>query len=154
MKLFKKILIALAVIFVLIQFFRPVKNQSASVSADDIFSKYPAEENTKVLVRKACYDCHSNNTVYPWYAEIQPVAWWLSDHIKDGKDELNFSEFASYTAKKAAHKMDEVMDEVKEEKMPLKSYLITHTEARLTVEERKGITEWAEQLRNKINAAK
>ncbi|MBZ4152212.1 heme-binding domain-containing protein, partial [Escherichia fergusonii] len=82
-------------LFVAAQAFRPAKNNSNDTSKD-ISKSYVVPENVKAILAKACNDCHSNNTKYPWYAEIQPVAWWLNDHIQDGKKHLNFNEFDGY----------------------------------------------------------
>ena len=95
------------------------------------------------LLQRACYDCHSNNTKYPWYAEVQPVRWWLDSHIKDGKRHLNFSEFGSYTAKRANHKMKQTAEQVESGEMPLPSYTWMHPEARLTPQEIKLLADWA-----------
>src|SRR6476660_3766219 len=122
----KKILLGLLVILVLIQFIRPVKNQSSAATPDDIFNHYQAPDSIKAMIRTSCYDCHSDNTNYPWYSEIQPVAWWLDHHVEEGKNELNFSDFEAFNTRFKSHKLDEVMDEVKGENMPLKSYLISH----------------------------
>lgn len=146
----KKILIVFLLVLVIIQFIKPEKNLSAASSPNDIFAHYQTPDSTKQLIKTACYDCHSNNTVYPWYSEVQPVAWWLSNHIKDAKSEINFSEFATFTPKKADHKMEEVMEVVKEEEMPLKSYSIIHKNARLTDAQRLTIINWAKQIRAQI----
>ena len=150
MSITKKILIALLGVFIIIQFIKPVKNQSNAVTPDDIFANFQAADSTKQLIRSSCYDCHSNNTVYPWYAEIQPLAWWLADHVKEGKSELNFSEFASYKPKKADHKLEEVVEMLKEGEMPLKSYTLIHNDAKLSSVQREELSKWAESLRAQI----
>ena len=114
MKIVKKILLILLIILVVIQFIRPAKNQSAEVTANHIYNVYATNENVKTILDKACNDCHSNNTKYPWYANVQPIAWWLNDHIEDGKKHLNFSEYGAYNLRRQYHKMEEVIDEVKE----------------------------------------
>ncbi len=146
----KKILLSLLAVFVLIQFIRPTKNQGAGNSADDIFNHYKSPDSIVRLVKTSCYDCHSNNTNYPWYAEIQPLAWWLDHHVEEGKNELNFSDFAAFNLRFKSHKLDEVMDEVKSQNMPLKSYLFAHGEARLTDQQRLAIVQWADGVRNEI----
>lgn len=148
----KKILIVLLLVLVIIQFIKPDKNQSAAISQNDIFAHYLTTDSTKQLIRRACYDCHSNNTVYLWYSEIQPVSWWLSYHIQEGKSELNFSEFGSYAPKKADDKMEEVVEKVEEEEMPLKSYSIIHKNARLTDAQRLEVTNWAKQISAQIQS--
>lgn len=85
MKIFKRILLVLLVVLILIQFFRPQRNISASPSPADISTIYPVPANVGSILKKACYDCHSNNTNYPWYANVQPIAWWLNDHVEEGK---------------------------------------------------------------------
>jgi hypothetical protein len=146
----KKILIGLLVFLILIQFIRPAKNVSTAATPDDIFNHYRASDSIKMLIKTSCYDCHSNNTRYPWYAEIQPLAWWLNHHVEEGKNELNFSDFAAFNTRFKSHKLDEVMDEVKEKNMPLKSYLISHSDAKLTDAQREAIIKWADEVRNVI----
>ena len=154
MTILKKILLILFILFVAIQFIQPEKNQTTAKSPDDIFAHYPAPDSIKMMIRTSCYDCHSNHTNYPWYAQIQPLAWWLDHHIEEGKNELNFSDFAAFNVRFKSHKLDEVMEEVKGEEMPLKSYLIAHTEARLTKPQRAAIVKWADGLRNSIKPRK
>ncbi|WP_411273029.1 heme-binding domain-containing protein [Daejeonella sp.] len=110
MAITKKILSRLLSIFVLIQFVRPARNQSNVIEPDDISSDYPAPDNIKAMIKTSCYDCHSNNTNYPWYSQIQPLAWRLNHHIEEGKDELNFSDFAAFNTRYKSHKLDEIME--------------------------------------------
>lgn len=150
MSITKKVLIALSVVLIIIQFIKPAKNQSIAPTPNDIFANFEASESTKQLIQTSCYDCHSNNTVYPWYSEIQPVAWWIADHINEGKSELNFSEFTSYTPKKADHKLEEVIEMIQEGEMPLKSYTLIHGNAKLSEVQKTEIITWAKELRNQI----
>ena len=151
-KIFKRILIALLIIFIAIQFIRPAKNRSEGISANDISTKYPVPDSVQAILKVACYDCHSNNTRYPWYAEIQPVAWWLNNHIKDGKSGLNFSEFTSYRIKKQFHRLDDINKLVKKNEMPLSSYTLIHTDAKLTEGQKLAIAAWATSIRDSIKA--
>lgn len=146
----KKILIGLLVVLVVIQFIRPERNVSEIPSQNDIRVHYSVPANVESILKRACYDCHSNNTNYPWYANIQPVLWWLQDHIEEGKEELNFSEFATYSPKKADHKLDEVIEMVEEEEMPLESYTYIHKDAVLSSSEKKLLMDWAADLRKMI----
>ena len=148
----KKILIGLLLVLVAIQFIRPAKNQSAELSANDISRAYPVPADMQDLLKTSCADCHSNNTVYPWYCNVQPVAWWMANHVNDGKKELNLSEFAAYSPKKQAHKLKEVIEQVKEEEMPLNSYTWVHKNAKLTNEQRLALSSWADALRKEIAA--
>jgi len=151
MKILKKVLIVLLVLFVAAQAFRPAKNNSNDTSKD-ISKSYVVPENVKAILAKACNDCHSNNTKYPWYAEIQPVAWWLNDHIQDGKKHLNFNEFDGYRIARQYKKLEECIDEVKEGEMPMSSYTIIHKEAKLTDDEKQALFTWCEIVRDSIKA--
>lgn len=150
MSLKKKILLLVIALLVIIQFFRPALNQSSAESPNDVFAHYSAPDSLQQMIRTACYDCHSNNTVYPWYSNIQPVAWWLADHVNEGKSELNFSEFATYKPKKADHKMEEVIEMIEKGEMPLKSYTIIHGDAKLSLSQQKAINDWAKAVRAQI----
>ena len=132
---------------IIIQFFRPTKNIGSDQEDQDISTIYKVPDSVHQLLKSTCYDCHSNTTQYPWYAEIQPVAWWLDDHIQEGKKELNFNLFASYSPRRQYRKLEEIVDEVKEGEMPLDSYTWVHRDAKLTTEQRASITNWAEGVR-------
>jgi len=148
----KKILLGLLLAFLLIQLFRPQKNKSEVKQVNDISAVYQIPKETGQLLQTSCYDCHSNNTNYPWYAYIQPVAWWLNDHIVEGKEELNFSEFGTYSLKKQAHKLDELAELVASGDMPLSSYTIIHGNAKLSDAQKKQLTDWANSLKMEIEA--
>lgn len=90
----KKILLGILVVIIAIQFIQPARNKSARVLPTDVSKIYNVPENVQAILKRSCYDCHSNNTIYPWYSWIQPAGWWLASHIKRGKEELNFSELA------------------------------------------------------------
>ncbi len=141
----KKIFLVLIAALILIQFFRPAKNQSGEVSKD-ISTVYTLPDDVQQILKTSCYDCHSNYTEYVWYDEIQPIRWWVEDHIKEGKAELNFSEFASYPEKKRLHKLEEIGDVVDNDEMPLPSYTFAHRDAKLTPEQKEKLTEWAYSL--------
>ncbi|MCD6063814.1 MAG: hypothetical protein K0R82_1725 [Flavipsychrobacter sp.] len=148
----KKILIGLLVALVLIQFIRPARNQSTAQSPNDITTQYAVPANVQQVLKRACNDCHSNHTTYPWYANIQPIGFWLENHIEEGKGHLNFSEFASYNKKKQAHKMEEVTEMVDEDEMPLKSYLSIHHDARLSKQDKDLLLAWSKSLHHQIAA--
>jgi hypothetical protein len=148
----KKIVLVLLVVLVVIQFFRPKKNISAAKNANDITTIATVPDDVQTILNKACNDCHSNNTRYPWYAEIQPVAWWLNDHVQDGKKHLNYSEFASYPLRKQYKKLDETIEMVKEGEMPLSSYTIVHKDADLTADEKGKLTTWASSVMDNMKA--
>lgn len=148
MKIVKKIAVLLLVVFVIMQFFRPDKNSTDNqeyVAAFENETKPNIE--VKQLLKTACYDCHSNHTAYPWYNNITPLSYWIDDHIEHGKEELNFSDWASYSVKKKDHKLEELIEEVEEDEMPLNEYTWTHAEARFTEDQRKLLMAWAKEAR-------
>jgi hypothetical protein len=138
------ILIALTIFFAL-QFIRPAKNIAANENdnlKNDISQIYLVPENVKNILKASCYDCHSNNTYYPWYSNIQPVGLWMQFHVDEGKLELNFSEFASYNKSKQHKKLEEIIEEIKINRMPLPSYVKMHKGARLTQDEKNTVSNW------------
>ena len=151
MKIFTKILIGLLIILIVMQAFRPAKNTSNDTSKD-ISKSYVVPENVKIILAKACNDCHSNSTRYPWYAEVQPVSWWLNDHIKEGKQKFNLNEFDGYRIARQYKKLEECMDEVKKGDMPLSSYTLIHRDAILTDAEKQILMNWCEVVRDSIKA--
>ncbi|MDL5511292.1 heme-binding domain-containing protein [Arenibacter sp. M-2] len=140
----KKILLGLGVVLILIQFFRPEKNESND-NTDDISTKYNVPEDVNHLLKVSCNDCHSNKTEYPWYSNVQPVAWFLNNHVVDGKRHLNFSNFTKLPLAIQYHKFEEVVEMVEEKEMPIPSYtyLGLHSEANLTQEQRDKIMDWS-----------
>ena len=145
----KKILLFLLVAFIVMQAFRPAKNNSGDKSKD-VSMSYPVPDSVTRIFDKACNDCHSNNTRYPLYAEIQPLAWWLNDHVTDGKKHFNLNEFSGYRIAKQYKKLEECMEEVKEGEMPLESYTVIHKEARLSDAEKQTLYAWCEAVRDSI----
>lgn len=150
----KKIVITLIFVLGVLQLIRPTKNIGNGDLSRSIEVKNPMPANVKASFQKACYDCHSNNTNYPWYAEIQPVGWYLTNHVRDGKRHLNFDEFMTYDAKKADHKMEELIESQTEGWMPMESYTLIHKEAVLTVDEKNAIIAYAKTVRTSIGYVK
>lgn len=148
--MFRKILWLLLIILIAIQFIRPSKNISQNEQPGNIANAYTVPDNVKIILAKACFDCHSNNTRYPWYSNIQPVAWWLNSHIIDGKKDLNFDEFLNLTPKRQHRRMEQVAQLVKEDDMPLKSYTWVHRDALLTSTEKTELIDWADKARAEI----
>lgn len=139
----RKFLLGALVVLAGIQFIRPEKNRAAGTSPNTIQTVYSVPADVQQILDKACLDCHSNNTRYPWYNNLQPVAWWIDHHVDEGKRELNFDAFASYSPKKQHHKMEEIGEQVKSGEMPMDSYTWMHKEAVLTPDEKAILTTWA-----------
>lgn len=143
----KKIGLVLLAALVIIQFVRPTKNISTEESPNEISKFYDVPAEVHAVLKKSCYDCHSNNTDYPWYVNIQPIGLWLQGHVNEGKRELNFSEFGSYEQKRAKHKFEEIEEVVSEGEMPLGSYTLIHRDTKLTPEQSSAIAAWAGALK-------
>ena len=152
MKILKKILWILLIVFIVIQFFRPEKNQSPVISPNDISKQYPVPQDVEFILAKACRDCHSNNTRYPRYNNIQPVSWWLDNHVHDGKRGLDFSEFKTYRISKQFKRMNDCINLVKKNSMPLDSYTWIHKDAILTDAEKQKLFDWCNSVKDSIKA--
>lgn len=146
MKKIKVLLGGLLILLILMQLM-PVEYTNPPVKAD--LQAKPAVKN---ILKRACYDCHSNETVWPWYSRVVPVAWQIVEHVEHGREDLNFSDWENYTIKKREHKMAEIWEEINEGHMPLEPYLFMHKDAELTVAEKKIIREWSESnIRSKMS---
>ncbi len=148
----RKIIFILIAGLIIIQFIRPAKNIATAEQPNHISTAINVPEPVRNILSRSCMDCHSNNTTYPWYDKIQPFAWFLNNHIKEGKSEINFDEYASYNLRRQYHKMEEITEQIKEDKMPLKSYRIMHADARLTPEDKQILIQWAENTMNDMKA--
>lgn len=151
-KVLKISLIIVIVVLITIQFIRPAKNQGVEIAANQITAIHPVPENVQQILKVSCYDCHSNTTYYPWYNNIQPVAWFLENHVIDGKKELNFSEFATYAAYRRYKKFKEIQEQVKEDEMPLFSYTIPHRDAVLSAEQKSALINWSANAMKEMDA--
>ncbi|CAA7386507.1 heme-binding domain-containing protein [Chryseobacterium fistulae] len=135
---------------IVIQFFDTDKNIAAVASKNAIEKHYQVSAYVQKLLKESCYDCHSNTTVYPWYNNIQPVKWWLQDHVKSGKRHFNFDEFNSYSKEKKLKKLDEVAETIKNGEMPLASYTIIHQNAKLSDTEKSAIEQWVKDIKKQV----
>lgn len=148
----KKIALVFFLMFVAIQFYQPKQNTSSSFDFGKNFAKnYNVPPSVLNSLQIACYDCHSNNTKYLWYDYIQPARMFVENHIKNGKGELNFNEFASYSNRKQQSKLDAISKEIKSGDMPLNSYTLLHSEANLKEEEKEAIITWIDKTLNSKN---
>ncbi len=145
-KTIRQILLGALVVLVAIQFIRPSQQTPTPDPSIDFLQLANPPANIVSTLKAACYDCHSYETQYPWYANVAPVSWWISNHIREGRQHLNFSEWGKYNLEKQAHKAEETAEEVAEGHMPLKTYPPMHPEARLTQEQRDQIAAYFEAL--------
>ena len=144
MSLIKKILLPILIVFIAIQFIQPTRNNSQQVLPTDISKTYSISKNVNNILKKSCYDCHSNNTDYPFYSFIQPIRWQIEKDIKNGKEKLNFSEFGSYSPRRQISKWRDIVNRINDGTMPLSSYKLIHKNARLTKEDKEVLFNWIE----------
>lgn len=150
MKILRIILIILLVAFVGIQLVPTERNQSDLVPKTDFLLVINTPENIGKLLQVSCYDCHSNNTKYPWYNKIQPAAWFLEDHIKEGKKELNFSEWDAYSNRRKNSKLKSIMSQIKDDEMPLFSYTLIHRDAVFSESEKKEVIDYMKWIKDSL----
>lgn len=152
MKRFKKIAIATGIAFIIIQFIQPAHNTSVQVLPTDFIAMYKPPGNVQNILYNACYDCHSNNTTYPWYSKIQPGAWFMASHIKNGKEKINLSEFGKNSTRKQISKLKEMSNQVQDGEMPVTSYKLMHKNARLTQDEKTLLMNWLQAKADSLSA--
>lgn len=154
MKVVKKIVLGLLVVFIVIQFIQPARNKSDQVLPTDLTRTLNVPQNIQSILQSSCYDCHSNNTQYPWYSSVQPFGWMLANHISEGKAELNFSDFGSYSKRRQISKMNGIANSLREGSMPLSSYTMMHKKARLPDNETALLIDWAIKMKDSLRSNK
>ena len=147
----KKIYLFVIASLIVIQFIQPAHNTSGQVLPSDITKTVIVPDKINGILTTACNDCHSNNTRYPWYVYIQPMGWIMENHIKTGKENLNFSEFGNYSKRKQANKLRSIGISIEDGSMPLYGYTIMHKGARLSTEEKKMIIAWASITKDSLS---
>jgi hypothetical protein len=154
MSLLKRILLAVLVVFIIIQFIQPSRNKSGQMSPTDITKVLIVPQNVQGVLKTSCYDCHSNDTRYPWYSFIQPGAWWMAHHIEVGKKNLNFSEFGIYSKRKQQNKLRSIANSIEDKTMPIGAYIVMHGDAKLSKDKKELIVEWVNITRDSLSKAK
>ena len=144
---------ALLAVFIVVQFFRPERSNPPIDSQRTLQAHVQVPANVEALLQRACQDCHTHNTNWPWYSNVSPVSWFVAEHVHDGRRHLNFSDWAKYDAKRADHKMEEIVEVLEARAMPLPSYLPLHSHAKLSDEDIRVLVEWAKAERAKLNGA-
>lgn len=135
----KKILYGILILLVVLQLVPVDRENPSSPAESDFFAQSSGNEEIKNLVRNACYDCHSNETVWPWYAYVAPASLMIGHHVEEGREHLNFSEWSSYETGKAHHKLEECTEVLLENEMPMAGYVALHKEADITEEQRQAL---------------
>ena len=148
--MFKKALLIILIVGAGIQLIPVPINQSDETPETDFLQTVEAPVNIQQMVKASCYDCHSNNTNYPWYNKVQPIAWFLQGHVEDGKAELNFNEWDDYSERRKKSKLRSIVSQVEEGEMPLASYTLIHGEARLSDAEKKTLIGFMTKLKDSL----
>lgn len=147
----KVILIVMLIFLIAIQFVPFSSNQDNQLKNTDITKIYPVPAKVQAILKKSCYDCHSNYTQYPWYAKLQPVSGWMAGHISNGKKELNFSEFGSYSKYKQQSKLKAIINSIHDGTMPIASYTFIHRKAKLAPAAQTLVINWMEQMKDSLS---
>lgn len=145
-KVLKITVFSLLLLLIALQFIPTSKNSQEETPETDFIKTYQPEAAISAILVASCYDCHSNSTQYPWYSHIQPFAYLMEQHIVEGKEELNFSEFTQYSNRMKRRKFQSIINELKNESMPLPSYERINEKGALSAEQRKQLIEWFESL--------
>ncbi len=138
----RKLLVGLVIVLVLMQLIPIDKTQPPTDPAKDFVAILQPPDDLRSIIKAACYDCHSHETIYPWYSNIAPISFWLKSHVNEAREHLNFSDWGSYPNKRAHHKLEECYEEVEEGHMPLPSYTWMHPEAKITEAQRRALANW------------
>ena len=153
MKWISRIVVTLAVLLVVAQFIRPLPANLPVDPHKTLASTGDLPPDVAAVFNRACSNCHSNNTTWPWYSQVAPVSWMLASHVKEGRGELNIDQWTDYTQKRKSRKLDAICKEVKEGGMPLSSYLWIHHDARLSDADKQLICNWVNGERAKVTRA-
>lgn len=152
-KIIKKIVIIGLIVFLLMQLYQPDRNLDyGKVFPEHITKLYNVPTNVQTILKTSCYDCHSNNTNYPWYSYLQPVRFFMDSHINEGKKNLNFSEFGKYSKRKQESKLKAIGKQIKSNEMPLSSYTLIHRNAVLTTAQKIEVINWINKVKDSISS--
>ncbi|MFV5694665.1 heme-binding domain-containing protein [Flavobacterium sp. LB3P122] len=150
-KSIKKIFFVGLIIFLLMQLYQPARNVNSEQDTTVDFKKvYFVSKNVETILKTSCYDCHSNNTNYPLYSYIQPARFFMESHIKEGKENLNFDEFGSYSKRKQKNKLDRMVKQIKSNEMPLASYTLIHKDAILSPAQKNELMDWIIKTKDSV----
>ncbi len=151
MKQKKKIVwYSIAAIIVIMQLYPYPKPEVTTDNPGDLLKTVEVPDNVSTILKSACYDCHSNESSYPWYSYVAPVKWFVYDHIEEGREDVNFSIWDSYSKSDKAEILDDISSEVSEGDMPLKPYPLTHPRAKLTEKQREILVDWADDYTERL----
>jgi hypothetical protein len=150
MKFLKILIIIVVIAFIALQFIPVKMPENKTAGKDDLVTGGLIPENISSILRTSCYDCHSYQTSYPWYSKVAPASWLLANDIRDGRDDLNFSEWGSISKRHQIGSLNKIKEEVTSGEMPLKQYLLIHRHAKLSAEQKNALVKWTDEMTKKI----
>lgn len=153
MKLLKQSFIALALLFLVIQLFNPVRRNPPVDPAREIAAIHPLNPEVSAVLQRSCNDCHSNRTAWPWYSHVAPASWLIAHDVNEGRDALNFSEWTSYNSEKSRELLGKVCEEARDRQMPISQYTLVHPQARLTANDVQALCSWTGKIAPGAEAA-
>jgi hypothetical protein len=151
LKILKWLVLIVACLFVAVQFKRPARTNPPVDEYQTIFNRTQMTPQVAAILDRSCRDCHSNKTVWPWYSNVAPVSWLVTDDVNTGRQNLNLSEWAQYDRDRQAKKLQQMCDEVTDGAMPLSSYTPLHPGAKLSPDDVKTLCAWTEAERARLN---
>ena len=152
LRVLKWITVVLIVVFLGIQFVRPARTNPPVDESQTIFARTQmTQQVVAAIFERSCRDCHSNKTVWPWYTNVAPISWWLSNHVNEGRQNLNLSEWGKLDRDRQDRKLRQICDEVSDGVMPLSSYVPMHPQAKLSAEDKKILCDWTEAQRARLS---
>lgn len=146
----KPVLGVAVLLLIAIQFVPRDHNEGGNKPANDIAGVYRIPVNVGLILKRSCYDCHSNQTYYPWYARLQPVRLMMDNHVREGKAVLNFNDFSRYSARKQRSKLRAISESLDEGSMPLSSYTLLHRDAILSPTDKSLLMNWVKQTSDNL----
>lgn len=149
-KFFRIALLVLLLLFIAIQFRRPDRTRTDIITADHLFNRLAVPANVQGILKRSCFDCHSEQTIWPWYTNIAPVSWLVAGDVEHGRKKMNFSIWGRMSETKQASKFDDITDELKDGKMPLPKYLLMHPDAKLTQADKDLLIGWARAMSDSL----
>jgi hypothetical protein len=149
-KFLKILIIILVVAFIAVQVIPNKMPENAAAGKDDLIRSGILPESISSMIRTSCYDCHSNQTAYPWYSKVAPASWLLAKDVREGREDLNFSEWGSYSKRHQIGKLRKIKEEISSGDMPLKNYLLIHRNAKLSPEQKEDLARWTEDMTKEI----
>lgn len=151
-KVLKWFVVALVVVFIGLQFVRPARTNPAVDQTQTIHAHLQMTQQVAAIIDRSCQDCHSNTTRWPWYSNVVPASWFLVDHVNEGRQHLNFSEWGRLDRRRADKRLEEMCEEVSDKLMPLESYTWIHRSAKLSADDIKTLCDWTETERKRLAA--